>query len=618
MRKYSIIIFLFCFISFFEPTYSMHDTLEQRIQELHASLVSLRTKLTALQKGLNSIKNKLAGIEEPNVGELGSEGPVVQDPRIQEAIDAIKQITYQAQLGEDLRLINEKINQEFHKAEANIKALNGIEISDGQRAEAITKLQEIKEKIKNKYQKFLNIGDTKGEIDSYHFQDIVQNIIDKNTSYEQVLNQFLKVDTTSLKNPKGYNSIQVVADYMKKLLEEETVDATQVLKDALGSMKFRTQALVLFYILLQNDFFNDAEFLIIVINSVLGYIGQNGFGHLGKCVTAQLLEKIPNMSPELLTRLKQVILGYDNTIKNLPRKPEPTIAGTVCTDFEYFERTFSSLGIKTKKNLLRYILSLEAEIEILKLQTKIVPIPEPIVPDPLAPEPIVLQPIAPEPEPEINNLIISISDSIEMLPEKIPHGNTGFPVDAFKKIVQEMKKDLKRDLLNIPETKNIRILGYFKLFTKHGHHYFMKHLQLKKTYPEMISLCTLIMKNIFNSTMTFDSLKEKHQNITLLATFANFLFNIKQEDFASIDDPMFNPAHDRLRRDNFQSLDIFKTDIPKYVHQNKNMFANLINWFDDAQQADVQHFFTKTDMPQMGKTVVFQSAFAQLQQALIK
>lgn len=613
MRKYSIIIFLFCFISFFEPTYSMHDTLEQRIQELHASLVSLRTKLTALQKGLNSLKNKLAGIEEPNVGELGSEGPVVQDPRIQEAIDAIKQITYKAQPGENLKLINEKINQEFHKAKANIEALDGIEISDGQRAEAITKLQEIKETIKQKYQNNLNVGDAKGEIDSYHFQDIVQNIIDKNTSYEQVLNQFLKVDTTGLKSINGYNSIQLVADYMKKLLEEETVDATQVLKDALGSMKFRTQALVLFYILLQNDFFNDAEFLIIVINSVLAYIGQNGFDHLGKCVTAQLFEKIPNMSPELLTHLKQVILGYDNTIENLPKKPKPTIAGTVCTDFEYFTKTFSSLGIETKTDLLRYILSLEAEIEILKLKKIVIPEPEPIAPDPLVTEPII-----PEQEPEINNLIIHISDSIEMLPEKIPHGNTGFPIDAFKKIVQEMQNNLNRDLLNIPETKNIRILGYFKLFTKHGHHYFMNNPQLKNTYQQMISLCTLIMKNIFNSTMTFDSLKEKYQNIILLATFANFLFNIKQEDFTLIDNPIFNPSHDCLRRDNFQNFTVFKAGIPKYEHQNKNMFANLINWFDDTQQEKVQDFFTKTNMPKMGKTVVFQSAFEQLEKALIK
>ena len=71
-----------------------------------------------------------------------------------------------------------------------------------------------------------------------------------------------------------------------------------------------------------NDFFNDIEFLKIVINSVLAYIGQDGFDHLGKCVTAQLFKKIPNMSPDLLEQLKQVILGYDDNIKIKNALPE--------------------------------------------------------------------------------------------------------------------------------------------------------------------------------------------------------------------------------------------------------------------------------------------------------
>lgn len=574
-------------------TNSIHPIdLQQQIGNLHASLVELKNKLDSLTKGLNTIKNKLLGIEEPEI-----EIAIEQNPIIVEALQAIKAVN-----GQD----NDLINQNFHKAQDNIESFQDIEISDAQRADAYAKLQDIKNEIKQKYQNYLQVGDAKGKIHN-SFNEIVDEIRQNTATYENVLKSFLTKDTTTLKDsPLGHNSIQVVVEYMRKIIEEEIVNANNVLEDALGTMQFRTQALILFYIVLQNDFFNDKEFLKIVTNALLGYIGQTGFDHLGKCVTAQLLEKIPNMTPELLTFLAQNIIGYAPSIENLTnKKPNPVIAGKQCPQFEYYQMQFTSLGIQTKADLLRYILALMAEVKILSLKAI-------VVPEPIAPQP---QPIIVEPEPEINQLIINISDSIEILPVAIPKG--GFPVPKFKEIVAEMQSDKNRDLLNlnIPAAKGIDILGYFKLFTQKGHNYFMQHPQLKNTYQEMLSLCTLIIKCIFDSPITCDIFKVKYQNLTLLVTFTNFLLSIKQQDFASLDNPAFNPATDCLQKDDFQKYAIFKAGIAPYEHNKQNMLLSLINWFDENQRENINNFFTNSDMPKMGKTVVFKNAFEQLDKA---
>ncbi len=595
-------ILFICSLSLRENACCMGDPIQLRINNLHTSLTELATKLKTLSNGLKTIQNKLAGIEEPAY-------KPVEQPQLDEMIQAIKEVAPLAAINEaQLATDNERINTTYNQAKDKIDTLKNLTITDAQRARTLEELGVIRQEIELKYQNNLNIGDAAQKIDELNFYEIVKKIQDNSTDYGSVLDEFLKRDTTSLRNPNGYNSIQVVINFMHTILEDETVDANQVLQDALGSMKYRTQTLILFYILLKNNFFNDAQFLKIVAHSTLGYIGQNGFEHLGKCVTAQLLEKTPNMSRTLLLQLADEILKYNNTISSLTNtKPKPKIIEKIFNEFTYFQMTFSTLGLETKTDLLRYILALQADLAILELHDQ----------KPIIDEPIIEEPVAIEPEPDDNKLIIEVSDKINIAPAHVP-GASGFPVPKFKDVVKAMLTNLNRDLLNIHEAKDVDILGYFKLFTQKGHQYFMNNPQLKTSYQQMLGLCTIIMKSIFQSQKTVDSLKVKYQNLTLLAVFTNFLFNIPHVDFVAIDDPEFNPVTDCLKKEMLQAFAVFTPRLQKYEHKNKNMLRPLIDWFDNAQRANVQDFFKNTDMPQMGKTIVFQSAFNQLEEALQK
>lgn len=606
--NFKIMILLMFFSSLLANTYCMHSSLQQRVNDLHISLTQLATKLKTLSNGLKTIKNKLAGIEEPD-------NEKIEDESLNELIDAIKKVVFIAPSpdiqGEACTIPNTTLNNSFNEAYEKITALKNMAIADNQRLQVLEELNKIRQAVKIKYQEKLDIGDATGDTQAGNFNTIVNKAKneapDYKSVYQSVLDDFLTKDTTALRNnPSGYNAIQVVVHFMDMILENESVDANKVLNDALSSMKFRTQTLILFYILLKNNFFNDVEFLKIVANSILGYIGQNGFDHLGKCVTTQLLQKIPNMKPDLLNYLTQNIMSYDQKITLLTNhQPKPKIGGETFNNFKYYQMTSSGLGIEAKSDLLRFILALQAELAILELHEH----------KPIIDELIIEEPAAPEPEPEENKLVKKISNEIKIAAAHVP-GAAGFPVPKFKTIITAMQANLNQNLLTIKEAQATDILGYFKLFTQKGHQYFMKSAQLKTSYQQMLSLCTIIVRNIFQSRQTFEALMLEYQKLTLLTVFTNFLFRIPEADFAAIDDPAFNPAHDCLKEESLDEFSIFKPNIQKYEHNAQNMLKHLINWFNDAQRATVQDFFK--NMPQMGKTIVFQSAFNQLEDVLNK
>lgn len=599
--NFKIMILLMFFSSLLANTYCMHSSLQQRVNDLHISLTQLATKLKTLSNGLKTIKNKLAGIEEPD-------NEKIEDESLNELIDAIKKVVFIAPSpdiqGDACSIPNNTLNNSFNEAYEKITALKNMTIADDQRLQVLEELNKIRQAVKIKYQEKLDIGDTSKDTGANTFNEIVNKIKNGTADYNSVLSDFLIKDTTSLRNTSGYNAIQVTVHFMDMILENESVDANQVLNDALGSMQFRTQTLILFYILLKNNFFNDAEFLHVVANSILGYIGQIGFDHLGMCLVAQLLEKIPNTIPSALSQLTTTCMNYDKNIISLSnQKPNPKINKTNFNNFQYYLMEFSGKGLEAKSDLLRFILALQAELAILELHEH-----KPAVID----EPIIDEPVAPEPG---ENLVKKISDEIKIAAAHVP-GAAGFPVPKFKTIIAAMQANLNQNLLTFKEAQGTDILGYFKLFTQKGHQYFMKSAQLKTSYQQMLSLCTIIVKNIFQSKPTFEALMLEYQKLTLLTVFTNFLFNIPQADFAAIDNPAFDPVHDRLKKENLNNFSIFKPNIQTYEHKGKNMLKHLINWFDDAQRATVQDFFTK--MPQMGKTIVFQSAFNQLEEALNK
>ncbi len=590
------------------------DELSVKIKELHTSLNKLKTKLDALNKGLTTVKNRLLGIEEESGENLKIELSVALN-KIIAAVDAVA-----VPIGDDLINRNNLVNGAYAAAKDLFLEANEAVTAEEKNA-AYDELEKIKHTILNKYKDFVNIGDAnKDFLEQVGYSATLDISLLKGkmgkeiqltkSDYEDVKNKFLTKDSTNFKESiNGHNSIQIVVDFMKRVIDEKIVSPNDVLNDCLSSMQYRTQTLILFYILLSNNFYDDADFLRIVMNSMLGYIGQPGFDRLGKCVARKIIEKIENMNSSLLEILEKNMLSdksYGSTIfllSNIAPDPIPTIKSNNYPDFKYFMMSFSEPGVDVKADILRFILAMKAQVAILQMKE-----PEPIAEQ----EPILPQPKQEEEKPiddEVEKLIEQMNKNIELPPAPKPNKKSGgFPVQKFLEQIRDIiVNDGKINCYDRMKEKNLNFLGYFKTFA--SDHSSLISGEFKETYKQMQSLFSLLIKSFLTYESAFERLVYKKHELAGFITFCNRVINLKSECFAFFDDPKFDPKVDCLTRKQINDLPLVKSSKKSFIHNDKNYIAMLLDYGDPKKRDAVIQFFNADDRPQMGTFTYYRAAF---------
>lgn len=577
------------------------DELSVKIKELHTSLNKLKTKLDALNKGLITVKNRLLGIED--------EEKIAIPDEVVKAVVAIREV-----VADPSKILNDRnsgVDAAFQKAKDLVKEIqeSKAEITHEQREVSLEFIYQVKIEFDEKYKDFRTVGDaTSGEY--IDFYGVVSTVIDKGinlSAFEKIKDKFLRVNTQQLKSKNGYNTIQKVAEFIQQLINENMVSPEDVLSGTLavggggynGFWGLRTQSLILLYVLLVNNFVSNDVFVTYLINCLLGYSGQppagygeDDFKKLGKSLAKKVAENVRFMSPEIKDLVVKMLLEYSQKIHGSMKNEEvtTTISGKTCK-FKYYSEglQFDKTGVEIKADLLRYILAFDLENAIVSLPIKekiILPPPtDPLVEEkveekveadlPISPEPVILPP---QPEKiKILQEIVKVIKNVEKEPKKGMH----FPVEKFKEIVEQMQKAEKTDsLLSQGIIGDIRVLGYFVLFMKQGHQYWMSS-SFKDSYKEMLGLSTQILRLIEKSKATIEALRFEPDHLLTFVCFFNFLSHVPSGDFD------LDASVNRINQDDLPAVDfpVVKTST------GENMLEKLFNWFDPEKRSAVEALF---------------------------